>query len=264
MSTSPKEERNAWDDDVQHALTEVRRLIENVVRREQHRSDLTGLPNDRALDRKIDEALERGVDFWCAFVEVDHFKRLNKGYGLEGGDAMLVKIGQALQFSLDRYFVSPTTAFHAHGDEFYLLGDGPVDSTVVARALEAVRNSIAAITLRFDRVPQPMMATVTIGWATPADLPETSRKLFKKALEDALSVGKRKGRDQTIRYSKEMSAETLYSDRDTCGKCEAAFTVDVDLAKLAEAPFWWCPNCGTKQKRPELEPPSSKPVQLDA
>jgi diguanylate cyclase (GGDEF)-like protein len=264
MSTTSKEERHPWHEDVQGALAEVGRLIEDVVRREQHRNDLTGLPNERALDRKIDEALDRGNDIWCAFIEVDHFKRINSTYKYAGGNAMLKKIGQVLQFSLDTFFLGQTTAFHAHGDEFYLMGDGPVDPTKIADALDAVRKAIAAITLQVKGIAQPMRTTVTIGWAIPADMQENdaTRVGFKQSLEDAVSAGKRQGRNRTLRYSKEMRAEDLLSERGTCEICEAAFTMDVDKAKLSDAPILWCPNCGATQNRPER--PSGEPVQLDA
>lgn len=50
--------------DIQEALERVRTIVEEVVRKEQHRNDVTQLPNERALDVFLEEAIQEGGDLF--------------------------------------------------------------------------------------------------------------------------------------------------------------------------------------------------------
>jgi diguanylate cyclase (GGDEF)-like protein len=250
MTPMSSKESHRWEQDVQQALDKVRGLIEDVVRAEQHRNDLTGLPNERSLDRELHQEFAGGNEFWCAFVEIDHFKRLNEIYKYEACDAMLQAVGKHLQLSAQQCF-GGARAFHAHGDEFYLLG-GEAKAGTIEKGLESVRQHIAAISLPVQGFSEPMSATVTIGWAFRSDLQgtESTAKMFRRIVEDAVAFGKRKGRDQVCRYDSTMKKEDIFSERGNCPQCEAAFTMDVEKSKLEPNPTLWCPNCGATQPRP--------------
>jgi diguanylate cyclase (GGDEF)-like protein len=260
MSTRPPEEIHPWHHDVQEALDKVREVIEDVVRREQHRNDLTNLPNERALDSKLEQAFadEHGKDIWCAFVEIDNFKRLNEVYKYEAGNAMLKKVAEQLKISAESYFggLGLVQAFHAHGDEFYMIGErsNGVTADKIHSKLDAIRNTISSVSVHVGGFDEPMTATVTIGWAFKSDLEDAnaSRLGFRRCVEDAVGFGKRKGRNRTVQYNADMRKSDIYSERGNCTnpKCEAAFTVDVEKNK-SENQFLWCPNCGTKQDRPK-------------
>ena len=242
--------------DVQAALGEVRKVMEDVVRREQHRNDLTNLPNERALDDRLEQAFTANSEIWCAFVEIDNFKRINTIYKYQAGNAVLKKVAELLDVAAGSYFgqVGPVEAFHAHGDEFYLIGTTRKGTTAehVEQGLNAVRASIGATSLPVSGFDTPMSVTVTVGWAFKSDLEgdDATRLGFRKCVEDAVGFGKRAGRNRVARYDGSMQQGEMYSDRGNCMKCEAAFTFEVEQSKLSEEPLLYCPNCGTTQKRP--------------
>jgi diguanylate cyclase (GGDEF)-like protein len=247
--------------DVLEALEGVKSLIEEVVRKEQHRNDLTSLPNERALDKLLDDALEDDADAWCALVEVDHFKRLNRMYSYEQADQMLKAVGAKLSSNVDLFGVG-TVAFHAHGDEFYLAasGAGPDDAgpddADIEKSLDLVRRVIAQVREHVPDKPEPMHVTVTVGWMRSSDLAagvDVTRRAIKVAAEEAVSQGKRSGRDCVVHYQPSSSGE-VHEDRDNCSQCTAAFTVDVDKSRVANDDFWYCPNCGSHNKRGSCPP----------
>jgi diguanylate cyclase (GGDEF)-like protein len=255
MSAKGPFERHLWHQDVQDALDQVRKLIEDVVRREQHRNDLTGLPNERALDQRLEQAVENDEELWCAFVEIDYFKRINDTYGYPAGNAMIKKVADTLQFATEQFFSGTTIAFHAHGDEFYLIGQESRDQESIHRCLEVIRGNIEATSVKVDGFEKPMTATVTIGWVLKSSLldEEVSRLRIRTSVEDAVAYGKRNGRNCTLRYDVAMKKGQFFSERGNCRSCEAAFTMDVEKSKLRPEPVLWCPNCGAKQERPERE-----------
>jgi diguanylate cyclase (GGDEF)-like protein len=50
---------------------------------------LTGLPNRRAWDARVDQVLSAGNDFTIAMLDFDHFKQFNDTYGHPAGDRLL-------------------------------------------------------------------------------------------------------------------------------------------------------------------------------
>ena len=82
---------------------------------------LTGLPNRAAWNERLDLEFARwqryGGDLLLAVLDVDHFKRVNDGYGHLAGDRVLKIIGTELQKRLRK------TDFIARfgGEEFVVL-----------------------------------------------------------------------------------------------------------------------------------------------
>ena len=257
---SNKSEIYPWHEDVQNALSSIHQLIEEVVRREQHRNDLTHLPNERALDRELEEVFEKDTSIWCAFIEIDHFKKLNDNFTYEAANGMLQKVAKLIGVAAEHYFLRETKAFHAHGDEFYLVGDGGETTDKIESGLNALRAGIAEAHTNVDGFDRPMQVTVTVGWAHRADLQgeQSTAPGFKRAVEETVAYGKRKGRNRLERYSESMQKQKLFSERGNCGACEAAFTMDVIVDNLAPQRTLWCPNCG------ETQPRSVRPQVVDA
>ena len=65
--------RDPDDERIRAALEDLNRLIAERVQREQRRDQLTGLPNELALDECLERHIEGGRDIWAAFVEVNRF-----------------------------------------------------------------------------------------------------------------------------------------------------------------------------------------------
>jgi two-component system, cell cycle response regulator len=93
-------------------------------RHEARNDALTGLPNRRALQLDLEEALAERTDQPAALVlfDLDGFKHYNDSFGHQAGDALLVRLGAALQ----RDIAGHGSAYRMGGDEFCaLLAPGP-------------------------------------------------------------------------------------------------------------------------------------------
>nr|WP_295783031.1 diguanylate cyclase [Rhodoferax sp.] len=123
-------------------LQENREDLEHMARHDV----LTGLPNRRAFQERLDHALSRaqrsGERFALFFIDVDNFKSINDRWGHDGGDALLKIVALRL--------VATTRKVDAiarlGGDEFVVLLDNPAQREDVAniaeKLLESVRSPI--------------------------------------------------------------------------------------------------------------------------
>ena len=237
---------------IDEALASLRREIEAVVRQEQMTDQLTGLGNGAALEEWTAKEVEDGRRFWCAMIEVDHFKRVNDQFGYTNADLVLTKIGGRLQSAED--YLGTVLAVRAHGDEFFLAGELSPDGGEVERvlaALEQVRTEVAAIRVTAKQPAGTMECTVSIGWAISddgeSDLVITPREILQM-LEAAVHEAKARGRNRVVRFEPSMRKKLRHSLRDTCSTCRASFVVDVpDDDTRSEDLF--CPNCGERHPR---------------
>jgi len=89
-------------------------------RHEARNDALTGMPNRRALQLDLDEALadsERGIPAVLVLFDLDGFKHYNDSFGHQAGDALLVRLGGALE----RDLAGRGSAYRMGGDEFCAL-----------------------------------------------------------------------------------------------------------------------------------------------
>jgi diguanylate cyclase (GGDEF)-like protein len=92
----------------------------SASRLEARNDALTGLPNRRALQADLEDALtqtERGVAAVLVLFDLDGFKHYNDSFGHQAGDALLVRMGA----SLERQLGDSGTAYRMGGDEFCAL-----------------------------------------------------------------------------------------------------------------------------------------------
>lgn len=98
----------------------LRRSLDQARRRADH-DHLTGLPNRRAFESRFERehaaAKAKGEQLSIAFVDIDHFKRINDQHGHDAGDRVLKTVAETLShISDDRCHV----ARHG-GEEFVVL-----------------------------------------------------------------------------------------------------------------------------------------------
>ncbi|WP_428428841.1 sensor domain-containing protein [Pararhizobium sp.] len=105
---------------------------------------LTGLPNRRFLDQRLDDWIADTVDY-CAIlhIDLDRFKQINDTLGHQAGDAMLVHTAKVLSAIIgERDFVA-----RIGGDEFLVLCDArqSQDDVILLtdRIIEALRQPVA-------------------------------------------------------------------------------------------------------------------------
>ncbi|MEU7579401.1 GGDEF domain-containing protein [Streptomyces sp. NPDC041068] len=117
-------------------IAQTERLEE--ARRLAFTDALTGLANRRAVDLRLDEAVERhraeGAVVSLVVCDVNGLKRVNDTHGHAVGDRLLERFGSVL--SLCGAMLPGTLAARLGGDEFCLLSVGPTADEVVRVADE--------------------------------------------------------------------------------------------------------------------------------
>ncbi|MBT2895072.1 GGDEF domain-containing protein, partial [Streptomyces sp. McG2] len=117
-------------------IVQCERLEE--ARRLAYTDALTGLANRRAVDARLDEAVEahraEGAVVSLVVCDVNGLKRVNDTHGHAVGDRLLERFGSLL--SLCGAMLPGTLAARLGGDEFCLVSVGPEADEVVAVAEE--------------------------------------------------------------------------------------------------------------------------------
>ncbi|MFG2778943.1 diguanylate cyclase domain-containing protein [Streptomyces prunicolor] len=122
-------------------IAQTERLEE--ARRLAFTDALTGLANRRAVDVRLDEAIERhrrdGVVVSLVVCDLNGLKRVNDTRGHAVGDRLLERFGSVL--SLCGAMLPGALAARLGGDEFCLLAVGPPADEVVDAAIELCRRA---------------------------------------------------------------------------------------------------------------------------
>ncbi|WP_238121660.1 MULTISPECIES: GGDEF domain-containing protein [unclassified Xanthobacter] len=146
---------------------------------------LTGLLNRRAFDAA---GAESQAPYALLVIDIDHFKKINDGFGHHVGDAVLVEAARAIERCIRR----SDQAFRLGGEEFVCrlphaaLGQAEVVAERIRRAFEAL-----IITLPEGEVH----ATLSVGVAACADGGRPQDELFADA-DAALYIAKQSGRNR--------------------------------------------------------------------
>ena len=152
---------------------------------------LTGLPNRAAwgerLDYEVNTWHQRGNNLSLAMLDLDHFKRINDGYGHLAGDRVLKIIANVL-----RKHLRPTDFIARFGgEEFVLLM--PDSSLTDALAVgEVLRAAIEACPFHFKGEP----VTITMSMGVAQFQPGERSDLALKRADAALYRAKAAGRNQ--------------------------------------------------------------------
>lgn len=124
------------------ALQQSREELEHMARHDV----LTGLPNRRAFQERLEQALSRaqrsGEHFALFFIDVDNFKSINDRFGHQGGDAVLKIVALRLVATTRK----ADAIARLGGDEFVVLLDNPSNRQdvilIAEKLLESVRSPI--------------------------------------------------------------------------------------------------------------------------
>ncbi|HLI60940.1 MAG TPA: GGDEF domain-containing protein [Solirubrobacteraceae bacterium] len=147
-------------------------FMDNVRMLRQHAEDavtdgLTGLGNRRRLIADLDAAVAAGPDRprTLVFFDLNGFKRYNDTLGHGAGDALLARLGAALEAAVGEH----GRAYRLGGDEFCALLEGRFG--LVAAATEALteRHALADISAAVGLAIAPEEAATTTGILALAD-----------------------------------------------------------------------------------------------
>ena len=154
-----------------------------------YHDDLTGLPNRRLLEDRLEQALTRadrsGSKVAVLLLDLDHFKEVNDTYGHRIGDLALKQVVMRLS---GRMRMSDTLA-RSGGDEFTVISD--VSDAHGAQVL--VSDLELAFTVPFKLEGQLVNTGLSVGVALYPDDGRTADQLFAAA-DHAMYAAKRASR----------------------------------------------------------------------
>lgn len=168
------------------------------------RDPLTGLFNRRylyeTLERELERASASGQTVSVAMFDLDHFKRLNDGFGHAAGDTVLAKLGAAFL----EWKRTADSAFRYGGEEFtVVLPDTTAEEAYTL--IEALRQSVAGLALEHEG---HALGRVTISAGIASHPPDSrDRDALVRAADQALYESKKQGRNQTTLVSR-LAART--------------------------------------------------------
>lgn len=156
---------------------------------------LTGLPNRRAMEDRLDKEWSRcerqGLDLGLLMVDVDHFKRYNDLHGHQAGDECLRQTALALAGQAHR---GGDLAARYGGEEFLVLLP---DTDLAGTLLIAERIRQAVENLAIPAAPGETL-TVSLGAACVRPGPGESLEGLCRAADQALYQAKAEGRNRVV------------------------------------------------------------------
>ena len=168
-------------------LAEALERIESLARSDE----LTGLANRRGVMERLQQAqhmaARQASPLCVALLDIDHFKRINDGYGHDGGDAVLRAFGRLLSEQL-----RVTDCAGRYGGEEFLL---VLPDTTLAQAqtlLERLRERIAELPWA-ELVHADLQVSCTMGLSV-CRTGEPIEAAISRA-DAAMYVGKTSGRN---------------------------------------------------------------------
>ena len=171
-------------------VTEIRRS-EAELQRLARNDPLTGLPNRRQFDERLDEAMARarrsGTPLALLFLDIDRFKAINDSRGHAAGDAVLKEFGQRLKDSVR----TTDSVARLAGDEFVVILEGIHN---VAEAEQVTQKVVLAMRDPFKIDGKPQRITTSAGIAVFEGDATAPDELMARA-DAALYEAKRAGRD---------------------------------------------------------------------
>ncbi|WP_030072806.1 diguanylate cyclase domain-containing protein [Halomonas alkaliantarctica] len=175
---------------------------------------LTGLPNRRLFDQRLETAFAEAVlapnALAVMMLDIDHFKLYNDHYGHQCGDECLQQVAGA--------FNSIATAFNfliarTGGEEFsaILPGVSPESAKEIG---EQLTQAIDHLQLPHATSPVKPYVTVSVGIAMLKDSKSPSASAVMSAADQALYLAKAAGRHQVVLFKPPL-ANTTFSAHNT-------------------------------------------------
>ena len=147
---------------------------------------VTGLPNTRAVFRKLETELQRaqreGETVAVLFMDLNNLKPVNDSFGHAAGDTLLLEVGQALKRCLRPYdFLG-----RVGGDEFLAIVPGIAQSQLTGK-MQVLKGTIATTAFRVEK-GATIHTSVSVGAAVyPTDATDAEELVYlsdKRMYED--------------------------------------------------------------------------------
>lgn len=165
----------------------------------QHFADvdpLTELANRRAFKRHLEKAIgvahDSGTALSLAFVDIDHFKRLNDRHGHETGDRVLRFVAQLMT----KHFARSGLVGRFGGEEFVVVFPG-LDPETARAAVDKCRGALADLPLYAASTGDRIGAVTFTAGVTELATGEGMADLLRRA-DETLYRGKAVGRNRVL------------------------------------------------------------------
>lgn len=171
---------------------------------------LTGLPNRRLLQERLQQALARHQrshqEGALLFIDLDNFKNLNDTLGHAMGDQFLQQVAQRLRGQVRQ----EDTLARLGGDEFVLMIEGLLGSGSAALGeIETVASKLlASLAQPYELQGQLHNSSASIGVTLFSDAQGTVEELLKRA-DLAMYQAKAAGRNAVRFFDPQLQAEVL-------------------------------------------------------
>jgi len=174
---------------------EALRVALQEARRAAATDALTGLPNRRAFEERLAEAMTPGPEeagpLCLIMFDIDHFKSVNDRYGHPAGDAVLRSLANTL-----REWARPADRLaRVGGEEFAVILPATPREEAMPLA-DALRRAVARDGLLAGANGERLSVTISLGVAQRQP-GETGEALMGRA-DTALYEAKRQGRDRVV------------------------------------------------------------------
>jgi diguanylate cyclase (GGDEF)-like protein len=184
---------------ISHVDVTAQHAIQEMLEHQTLHDPLTGLPNrllllDR-LGQSLSDSVRRGSEVAVAFLDLDHFKRINDSLGHAVGDQLLVQVAERLSTVLR----SSDTLSRFSGDEFVVLWPG-LDSAEQAIGLgERLSEALAQ---PFDLAGTSVSVSASVGIVV-GEATQTVEEIVAAA-DTAMYDAKRRGGSRVRVYSQDL------------------------------------------------------------
>lgn len=164
------------------------------VRTQSLRDPLTSIPNRRAFDKTLEDAIHHAArmrePLCVAMADLDHFKALNDTYGHEAGDVVLQNFARLISSNADE----PRLVARHGGEEFAILFPGSELMEAYNRLVN-IKHLLTQIDHQLVGAPSSL-PVVTASFGVAQYKPGmTARELMQKA-DKYLYEAKTKGRNR--------------------------------------------------------------------
>lgn len=168
---------------------------------------LTGLKNRKFLDDNLphcfETAFQRGEPLSVLFVDVDHFKKVNDGYGHQAGDVVLAAVGHILRGAVREVDM----AVRYGGEEFLILLPG-ADTGRAAMVGERIRAAMAGHVHALS--PEvSLTVTTSVGVASMASGNFPTAAALVEAADRCVYAAKHGGRNKVVLWDAEAEAPSV-------------------------------------------------------
>jgi diguanylate cyclase (GGDEF)-like protein len=160
--------------------------------------ELTGLPNRRRFNQRLEDewkrAVRSGKALTLVMIDVDHFKRYNDNYGHSAGDDCLRYVARALDKVVQR---AADMVARYGGEEFVAI----LPDTNAIQGLqvgERFCDTISALQLEHKYSPSGKHITISVGVATCIPTMHIRSQTLLEMADNMLYKAKRKGRNCVV------------------------------------------------------------------